>query len=726
VAGVLLVLATLAVALSAPRLFGGGAVEHRGPLARHVVSTRLPPAADGPVSRILGRDDPAYRAAPTLGGLGVRNPRQGMGAWFDRRGVVIRSGGAWLGLRLTGYGYGRSLRAAGAVAPVAEANRVAYRRGGLVEWYANGPLGLEQGFDLAARPAGGHGGPLTLSLAISGNVRDVLSRGAEAVIFTRRAVSLAYRGLVVSDARGRVLPARIELRAGRLLLRIDDRRARYPLRIDPFIQQAKLTASDGTVGDALGPSVAVSGDTVVVGAPHATVNNHPLQGAVYVFVMPAGGWASETQAAKLTASDGAGSNTLGSSVAISGDTVVAGAANSLPDGAAYVFVMPAGGWASETQAAKLTASGSNTNEELGYSVAVSGDTVVAGAVNSHSGGAAYVFVKPAGGWASETDQAKLTASDGANGDEFGGSVAVSGDTVVAGAPGTPINGTSPGGAAYVFVKPTGGWASETEQAKLTASDGAGGDEFGGSVAVSGDTVVAGDPEATVNNHAGQGAAYVFVMPAGGWASETEQAKLTASDGLPGDQFGHSVAISGDTVVAGAPVATVKGNSEQGAAYVFVMPAGGWASKTEQAKLTASDGAAGDQLGFSVGVSGDAVVAGAPIASVNGHAGQGAAYVFVDLDPTTTRVSCGKLKGKTTCTATVTDTSSGSPTAPTGTVTFAGSGTSFTPDPCTLTSVSGTQASCTVSASKLKKKETVTATYSGDATHATSSGTTIGS
>ncbi|MGZ4248082.1 MAG: hypothetical protein ACXVUE_07215 [Solirubrobacteraceae bacterium] len=184
----------------------------------------------------------------------------------------------------------------------------------MTEWYANGPLGLEQGFTLGARPAGRRAGPLTLSLAVSGNVRGKLSRRADAVTFTRPGVSLAYRGLIATDARGRQLPAGIELRDGVLLIRVYDRGARYPLRIDPFVQQAKLTASDGATNDFLGNSVAVDGNTVVAGAPGATVNGHAIQGAAYVFVKPAGGWANATETARLTASDGAAGDDLGISV----------------------------------------------------------------------------------------------------------------------------------------------------------------------------------------------------------------------------------------------------------------------------------------------------------------------------------------------------------------------------------------------------------------------------
>jgi uncharacterized repeat protein (TIGR01451 family) len=118
-----------------------------------------------------------------------------------------------------------------------------------------------------------------------------------------------------------------------------------------------------------------------------------------------------------------------------------------------------------------------------------------------------------------------------------------------------------------------------------------------------------------------------VKPAGGWASATETAKLTASDGAVGDVLGWSVAVSGGTIVAGAPRATVAGTYRQGAAYVFVEPAGGWKNATETAKLTAPDGASEDALGFSVGVAGTTVVAGSTDAKVGGNAVQGAAYVF---------------------------------------------------------------------------------------------------
>jgi co-chaperonin GroES (HSP10) len=518
-------------------------------------------------------------------------------------------------------------------APSVSANRLVFSSTGVGEWFANGPWGLEQGFTLTDRPAGS--GPLLISQAISGNATGLVNGGGQAVTFSSHAGSLRYRDLLVTDATGMPVPARLSVTGHRLTITITDARATYPLRVDPTMQQtAKLTASDGAANNQLGYSVAVSSDgsTVVAGAPFATVGINDEQGKVYVFVKASGGWSSGTSTAKLTASDGISEGQLGSSVAVSsnGSTVVAGAPHSE---AAYVFVKPSGGWSSGTETAKLTASDGAGGDDLGASVGVSADgsTVVAGAPYAAGGGfqlgAAYVFVKPSGGWSSGTQTAKLTAPPGGVRYYLGTSVAVSADasTVVAGAPGWP--------AVFVFVKPAGGWSSGASTAELTESDWAGGNDLGSSVGVSADgsTVVAGDNVAADGSTVYHGAVYVFVKPSGGWSSETETAKLTASDGVGGDQLGFSVGVSSDgsTVVAGALDATVGGNIEQGAVYVFVKPSGGWSSGTQTAKLTASDGAANDQLGASVGVSADGstVVAGADNATVGGNGYQGAAYAF---------------------------------------------------------------------------------------------------
>ena len=604
-------------------------------------------AAQGPVSAALGRDEPAYRVR----GLRAVNPAQRLRVGFTGRGATVASGGARLGMTLSAYGYASALAPAPAETPRASANRVSYTDGSLTEWFANGPLGLEQGFDVAARPSAG-GGPLTVSLAISGNLTAHLQDGS--VLLDGRGVALRYGGLAATDARGRVLHSWLQLAGGNVLIRVDDRGALYPLRIDPLVQQAELTASDGDKEDRLGYSVAISGNTVVVGAPQAEVGSHARQGAAYVFVMPASGWARATQTAKLTASNGAMTNELGFSAAVSGATIVAGAPVAMigghaSQGAAYVFTEPAGGWGSgsqpQHQAAELIANGGEPNDQLGSSVAVSGATVVAGAPGAmvvHAAqGEAYVFTEPGGGWGSHeageevAQAAELTASDGAAQDRLGSSLAVSGTTVVAGAPHATVGGHAFRGAAYVFSEPGAGWSGKLQQrAKLTAAGGTEELELGTSVAVSGATAVAGAPLANVGLTPEQGKAYLFTEPAGGWGSHedgeevTQAAELTASDGAAGDHLGVSVAASGQTVVGGAPEAKIGKNEFQGAAYVFSEPGAGWSGEQHQAaKLSASDGGREDLLGSSAAVSGQTVLAGAPFHKVGSNASQGAAYVF---------------------------------------------------------------------------------------------------
>jgi hypothetical protein len=272
---------------------------------------------------------------------------------------------------------------------------------------------------------------------------------------------------------------------------------------------------------------------------------------------------------------------------------------------------------------------------FGRSVAINGDLMAVGApgvtpgsapLGSEHQGAVYVLQRPSGGtWSQAQVIAELTASDDATGNSnayLGISVAIDGNTIVAGASGTYVNGQDAQGAVYVFTEPTGGWASETEAAKLTASDGARFDSLGASVAISGNSVVAGAPDAEVNGQLGQGAAYVFTEPPGGWASETETAKLTASDGTESEQLGSSVGIAGGNVIAGAPGR----NDDLGGVYVFTEGSG-WASENESAVLTASDGDpnAFPDLGVSVAIDGDTVVAGAPLADPGGIASRGEAY-----------------------------------------------------------------------------------------------------
>ena len=307
----------------------------------------LPVAARATVSGALGRDSRDFQATSVAGGVHIDNRLHDLSADFRRQGITVTAGGGRLGLGLRRIGYGSKLAPVAPAQPEATRNRVEYRRGALTEWYVNGPLGLEQGFTLAAPPGERSAGPLTLALSVSGTLRVSLAPGAKALdlSLSGRPAPVRYRGLAAWDADGRALPARLALRDGTLLVQVKDADARYPLTIDPTFEQAKLTSSDAAEFDAFGKRVAISGDTIVVGASDDEIGGEFGRGSAYVFVKPAAGWATATQNAKLTASDGLDSDFFGGSVAISGDTIVVGAygddigANDQV-GSAYVFVKP--------------------------------------------------------------------------------------------------------------------------------------------------------------------------------------------------------------------------------------------------------------------------------------------------------------------------------------------------------------------------------------------------
>ena len=215
---------------------------------------------------------------------------------------------------------------------------------------------------------------------------------------------------------------------------------------------------------------------------------------------------------------------------------------------------------------------------------------------------------------------KLTASDGAADDFLGVSVAVDGDTALVGAPFDDVGANTEQGAVYVFTRTGDGW---TQTAKLIASDGAADDFFGFSVAIEGDTIVAGAFGDDVGADANRGSVYTFARA--GAPARTQTAKLTASDGATFDLLGDSVAIDGDTIVAGAGGDTIGEKRDQGSAYTFART--GAPARTQTAKLTASDGEAIDRLGLSVAIDGDAIVAGADGDDVGANVNQGSASVF---------------------------------------------------------------------------------------------------
>ena len=329
-----------------------------------------------------------------------------------------------------------------------------------------------------------------------------------------------------------------------------------PLIAISQITETKLTRSDGSVGDAFGRSVSISGDYVIIGA-YSDDDIGNSSGAAYIFRRMGAIWMQT----KLVASDGADYDFFGASVSVSGDFAIIGAPR---------------------------------DDE-----------------NGNSSGSAYVFRREDTSW---VEEAKITPSDGVSFDYFGTAVSISGDLAVVGAPGYELF-TNPPGAAYVFRREGTDWV---EEAKLLADDGADNDYFGFSVFVSGDYAIIG-AHGNDDNGAKSGSAYIFKREGLDWI---EEAKLIASDGQRGDFFGHSVSLSGDYAIIGAPYDDDDG-IDAGSGYVFKWDGSEW---IENVKLNQINEAARDWFGYSVSISGDYAVVGSVRDDDNGSS-SGSAYIY---------------------------------------------------------------------------------------------------
>ena len=448
-------------------------------------------------------------------------------------------------------------------------------------------------------------------------------------------------------------------------------------------EKAKLTASDKAEDDLFGSEIWMSSKTIIVGA-YQDDDRGKSSGSIYIFDKPASGWTTTTETEKqlsysgkttantyygesvsidgnyavvgarhynsysgkahvlyydgteweviatLTASDAEENDFFGRSVSISGNTIVAGAYGDddkdSESGSAYVFVKPESGWTDMTETAKLTASDGTKRNDFGYTVDISDNTIVVGAfhIDSYTG-AAYVFVKPESGWKNMTETAKLTATDGAIEDYFGGSLSIDDSVIVVGAYCDDDNGSS-SGSVYIFKESSTGWENMTETKKIVAADGAAYDYFGISVGISGQTVVVGakfDDDSASNS----GSLYVFEAPASDWSNATQTAKLTASDFYDNAYLGYSVSIDDTLIVAGS----IFYSGTKGAGYLFIKPKTGWTDTTQTTKFNASDGEYADDYGCSIDISDTMIVVGAYLDDNEGIDG-GAAYFYALVYP----------------------------------------------------------------------------------------------
>ena len=397
--------------------------------------------------------------------------------------------------------------------------------------------------------------------------------------------------------------------------------------------ERKITASDGAVTDRFGISVAIDGNTLAVGAYYDD-DNGMNSGSVYVYDLTKINQSGFER--KITASDGAEFDFFGWSVALDGTTLVVGAYgdddNAVNSGSVHVYDLTKTINDEEFER-KIIASDGAAGDHFSHSVAIDGTKIVANAYNDDDNGkdsgSVYVYDLTKN-IEDEGFETKITASDGVNNDLFGISVALNGTTLVVGSNLDDDNG-SESGSVYVYdlTKNIEGEGFET---KITASDGAESDYFGVSVAIDGNTLVVGAYNDDDNGN-DSGSVYVFNGTFGSGNTDTEdpitETKLTASDGGQYDYFGFSIAIDGTTLVVGALVDDDKG-PDSGSVYVYDL------TKTPEddgfeTKITPSDGAASDYFGVSVAIDGTTLVVGAYGDDDNGPQ-SGSVYVY-DLTKT---------------------------------------------------------------------------------------------
>lgn len=383
-----------------------------------------------------------------------------------------------------------------------------------------------------------------------------------------------------------------------------------------LLDEFKLLADNPSEVDNFGAAVDIDGDTAVVSALGNRFAGHP-DNIVNVYVRQGAGWVLQ-QTLSARDDDPMADDGFGFSLAVDGDTLVVGAIGdgdgAFVAGAAYVYARNGSSWSLQQ---KLVASDAVSFANYGIAVAVEGDAVVVGAHGDddlgYMTGAAYVYRRRGAVW---TEEQKLLASDPAPENAFGLDVAIDGRTIAVGAPNVPSGGASYSGAVYMFARGEAGWAQE---AKLTARDASENQGLGSGVSLSGDTLVVAAPGDKVGTHT-YGAAYVYGRDGSGW---TQQRKLIDTDVKRFEGFAWSVATDGDTIAVGN-ICSNEAAGFGGAVHLYTRSGNaGWSLSK---RLTVGDAAYLDLLGGSVAVSGGTVIAGAPAKDAL-TTESGAAYIF---------------------------------------------------------------------------------------------------
>ncbi len=556
----------------------------------------------------------SQQIAAVQGSQGVNRPREvpsgfSLGAvHLSREGVRIPIGSTAIRIAFAGAGRAGIAAAQLAAEPRVAGDRVEFTRSAsLVEWWTQGPLGLEVGLDVATRLAGE--GPLWFDFSLQGGATGAVVDGNRVRLVDSAGKTLAsVHDLVVTDATGRELPSRFVDVAGRVRMEVRDEGAVYPLRIDPIVGvETKLVSPTPGLYSRFGSGVAVSGGRVLVGEAEADPGGKTNAGLAYVH-------APTTLAIEgtLSPTDSASEDRFGSAVAMDGDTAIVGAStkNSY-QGAAYVFVRGASGW---TQQAKLVAADGAANDSFGASVSVSGDVAVVGAYAATVGGtpyagAAYIFTRTGTSWSAGT---KLTA---ASSGQYGWAVAASGTTVAIGS----YSEAGSQGAVYVYTRSGTSWPLQ-QKVTIAASTTP---NFGFAVALDGDTLAASAFKETVGSVGEAGAVYLFTRTSSTWS---QQARLTAATPMASGQYGFSLGLSSNTLAVG--------HTGDNGVDAFLRTGTSWARKTSLV------GTAFSNYGWSVDVDGDIAAFSAQSEDLPGKTGAGSVHVFTPILAYGNGTACG--------------------------------------------------------------------------------------
>ena len=594
--------------LVAPRVFG-----HLLALACAVQVLVGCSAPGAPVSEVMHASELAYAAQPTeSGALSAVHAAMQLRATFETGRVSLALGDPLettqaVELAALAWGCENAMQALEPSAPTLSTTRaggVEYRHAGIDEWYVTGAAGVEQGFTIHELPECAAHHPLRIELAFRDTEAahgEVNADGSEALLGGPFGETLHYGQAFAQDAAGAARSVRIDAQE-RLSLEVDAAGAALPLVVDPlaWVQVQKLSSSNAGT-DYFGSALALSGDTVLVGAPLDDAAGTDA-GRAYVYVKSGASWALQQT---LSASDATADDHFGTAVALSGNLAVIGAPlednGILDSGAAYVFTRTGSTW---LQTKKLAASDQAPRSHFGTAVAASNDEVIVGAPQRSNGvlvnvGVVYTFQGSGSTW---TQQAKLIPTNAA-GDQNGSGLALSGSTLVVGtdrANGFVVSYYSLVGNAWFAGAP------------VTSTD-AQFSNFGTALALSSTYTVVGSkhlekPTAMLT----AGSALVVSN-----AAHASQYTLAPSDGAPDDRFGCAVAISEtNRVLVGSCRDDDKG-LDSGSVYGFVLNG---TTFTQDQKLIASDGLAGDGFGTALAASGTLALVGAPSGKV------GAAYV----------------------------------------------------------------------------------------------------